>query len=442
MGLIAWYKLDGDALDSHKNDLHGAPANMTYENGLIGQDGRFNGTSGYIRINDVPAYLVARSYSISAWIKTDGAVTGNEIVAINNTTGTVNRALWRIVTGGVIDMYITDGFKGGGSAVVNDSVWHHVCYTFDYDANEIRAYVDGSVDRIYTSFTLAIDATDHMHIGMETDDPDTPSDWFDGWMNDIRIYDHVLSVKEVKELSRCLVVHYEYSLDRDQSGEVVPDSSDYGFHGTIDSGVQPTWAYDNSVPKGIGSYIFESPDKDVFTITPTFLNRTTDADFTAMAWFRVEVMPTGTTPIGIGMTPSVSGNGLFIYYNGTWGLWLWLNSASTLYRVMSLTDSTATGVYDGKWHHVAWAFKEPSTMEIYVDAVLVSGGANDASVGSGDFALPAGFSTLNIGAFDSASAGKVHQTDLRWYARYLQPKDIQEIYQASASIDNKGNLWC
>jgi hypothetical protein len=427
MALVAWYKLDGNALDSHKNDLHGDPANMTYENGLIGQAGRFNGTNGYIRINDVPQHLVGRSYSISAWIKTDGAVTGDEIVAINNATGSVNRALWRIVTGGVIDMFINDGFKGAGNVVVNDSMWHHVCYTFDYNTSEIRTYVDGSPDNAYTSLTLVIDATDYMHIGMETDDPDTPSDFFDGWINDVRIYDHILSAKEIKELSMAKVLHYEFNLNRSAASDVVSDSSGYGFDATLNSVSPPQWSSDTIV--NYGCYVFDGVNETTMRVSAADFPVIFTSALSVSFW----VLNSDTSKNAIichGNANFETANSYYVFYSGSTDKLRWSIDS------YSLNDYDFDMIQD-QWYHTVFTY-DGTDANIYIDGVFV----HSTQPGAGDINNVEGLTIGNFGSNFNAGTldGKI--ADFRLYNKVLSMRDIKDLYESRVSVDNKGNLWC
>ena len=101
-----------------------------------------------------------------------------------------------------------------GSTLLSTNTWYHVGFT--YDGSTIRLYVNGVLDgthsyssqKLYSepfgaymwSFNSATvgDRTPHANYCPQ------------GRINDIRVYDHVLSPKEIKELSKALVVHYTF----------------------------------------------------------------------------------------------------------------------------------------------------------------------------------------------------------------------------------------
>lgn len=82
--------------------------------------------------------------------------------------------------------------------VQNKEEWHHVCVTCDKEY--LRSYVDGKL--VSTVYALGGSLSGYGSIGSST---------YKGCMNDLRIYDHVLSALEVKELSKGLMLHYKLS---------------------------------------------------------------------------------------------------------------------------------------------------------------------------------------------------------------------------------------
>lgn len=78
-------------------------------------------------------------------------------------------------------------------------VWHHCALVLDYP-NGIYGYTDGVLVSSYTTDLQGGMLNGRWHLG-ETDN-------ISGAINDVRIYDHALSTREVKELSKGLVLHY------------------------------------------------------------------------------------------------------------------------------------------------------------------------------------------------------------------------------------------
>lgn len=99
-------------------------------------------------------------------------------------------------------------------------VWNHFCVTYNKDTKIATGYVNGTTN---SNWTITINGWSNyagrkVRIGRSRQGG--WEDTFPGWLNDVRIYDHCLSAKEVKELSRGLIAHYK--LDSHKIREAVP----------------------------------------------------------------------------------------------------------------------------------------------------------------------------------------------------------------------------
>lgn len=93
------------------------------------------------------------------------------------------------------------GSSGGyANFSLSKDIWTHL--VFIKDGGTVSTYKNGvlSATNTLTNFVDAY-ATGEFHIG--------DSNFYAAY-NDVRIYDHVLSQAEVKELSKALVVHYTF----------------------------------------------------------------------------------------------------------------------------------------------------------------------------------------------------------------------------------------
>lgn len=92
------------------------------------------------------------------------------------------------------------GISSGSQILIqNYEEWHHVGLT--YDGDNVYSYIDGKLK--YTDSGLGGYLIDRFWIG-ETGN-------IVGVMNDLRIYDNVLSKSEVKELSKGCLLHYSFN---------------------------------------------------------------------------------------------------------------------------------------------------------------------------------------------------------------------------------------
>ena len=76
--------------------------------------------------------------------------------------------------------------------------WYHLVGT--YDGSTARLYVNGAEDGANSFTSTGAANSNAVHIGARSDT--TGSDQFDGVIDDVRIYDHALSVDEIARLYR------------------------------------------------------------------------------------------------------------------------------------------------------------------------------------------------------------------------------------------------
>ena len=102
-----------------------------------------------------------------------------------------------------------------GNSILNSNTWYHIGYT--YDNGTIKLYVNGNLDGTYTGIINSI-VEDFIQIfgwafrsSSYTDNTVYGNYKVNGDINDVRIYDHCLSEKEIKDLAKGLCVHYKLS---------------------------------------------------------------------------------------------------------------------------------------------------------------------------------------------------------------------------------------
>ena len=93
-----------------------------------------------------------------------------------------------------------------GITLLQAETWYHVGYT--YDGTTIKLYVNGQLDKTYT-FVNQLCTNEKIVLFAWKANEATANYRLNGYLNDVRIYDHCLSAKEVEEISKGLVLHYK-----------------------------------------------------------------------------------------------------------------------------------------------------------------------------------------------------------------------------------------
>jgi len=157
---------------------------------------------GYARVvknvyGDIADELAASDMSCFTWIKANSSGSGNDmILGVSDSSGVTNRILFFINTSGYISVQNVSTPIVTGSTNLRDDQWHHVGFTYDHSAGDWELFVDGNSVDTDLSTTVTVANTDLFVVGQEWDTA-TPSDFFDGSIDDLRIYDGILNSGDI-----------------------------------------------------------------------------------------------------------------------------------------------------------------------------------------------------------------------------------------------------
>ena len=161
--LVSWWPAEGTGVDIRGGN-NGVPTNgATYAGGQLGSGFVLDGVDDYVRVAHSATLDPTGSFTIAAWIKTTPQPNLEEqIIASKWECGGAcpasATALYRfglaggspgILFGGVRRSQAAPGNNGQffvGNRVVADGQWHHVAFTRDVTAQELRLSVDGQLD--------------------------------------------------------------------------------------------------------------------------------------------------------------------------------------------------------------------------------------------------------------------------------------------------------
>jgi len=211
-GLIAKWVFSGNAADSSGNGYNGTVNNAvlaTDRCGNVNSSYYFDGigTGQYISVANTPALnLNNTDFTISAWIKSDIALANGVILSkrngpsLNNgyiyfIDGTTQKLGFAIAGGG-------PSSKNVRSAAVIDSIsWKHVLASYSNSTDSMKIYINGALDTVVGSVPSPTSTSSPFRIG---NDSYGQAYEFKGKIDDIRIFNRVLTFCDVDSLYRTL----------------------------------------------------------------------------------------------------------------------------------------------------------------------------------------------------------------------------------------------
>ena len=422
-GLIASYPLAGNANDTtgtnhcaiHRatptTDRFGTP-NGAYD---------FNGTSAYLGLSHNFDFSSMSGLTFSAWVKPHNG----GMIFHQGTGGEV----WMSVGRDVADfsVHLSDGSWYGGEVPVSipTNRFVNLCGVFK-KGQKVELWADG----VLVSTTNAPDLSllepafgyFQANIGVYQDAVHgfLPWSFYDGAIDDLRIYNRALSASDIQELqdvpppsdtNTALIASYTFSGNANDS---VGTNHGTAYHTTLlpDRFGKPNGAYKFN---GTSSYVALDQNFDFKTM----------GDLTFSAW----VNP---------------GNGGMIYYQGTGGeVWFSVGADVADFSV-HLEDGTWCGgevpvsLPTNRFFNLCGVFQKGNKVELWLDGSLVS------STNVPDLALyepTFGYFHANLGVLQSPRDGFLRWSffdgvidELRIYNRALSPADIHGLQDVPPTV--------
>ena len=203
--LIHHWKLDEDSGSTAHNSvgdvdaaLHGAPHWQPFD-GILDGALTFDGQNDYLTTPFVldPA---AGSFSVFVWIK--GTERGRAIISQDNSRGVSH--LWlgtNASNGGLITRLMHPTYSPLISEVViTDGQWHHVGLVYDLEKLHRYLYIDGVEVAADSEYVGGVEFNRGLYVGVG--EGMNPVTFWSGTMDDIRIYNNVLSADEIAALAQ------------------------------------------------------------------------------------------------------------------------------------------------------------------------------------------------------------------------------------------------
>ena len=418
MALIAHWPLNGNTEDYTGNGNHGTSTNITYSDGKIGLAGEFNGSNAYITTSN--QLTETMEFSFSAWVKTDSTTT--QTIVCSRTT--VGGGFSIFILGQKIRFDSGASWQWSTGYTVPLNQWVHITVTRSSSGRKL--FVNGSLVASTTAPGNMLTLGSIMSFGASQANGTGWGNYLSGNLNDLRIYNHVLSEKEIKELSKGLILHYPMDdphLFIENNSDVMRDISGYGNDLIIDGVNPPLFSNDSEV--NMGSFEFSQNEglyQDKIISIPT-------DQMTISLW----VKPKGSHTGGQGTIVTKNTSFYFFLNNDQKVRTYWANTKPvagyhTSNNSLPLNEwSMVSAVWDGE------------NMKIFIDGELDKSIEN-TTPGNDNPQFP-----ISIGYEYGSGPGSRFlnglMNDVRIYATALSDEDILELYRNRVSFDNKGNVF-
>ena len=165
----------------------------------------FDGASSFMSLSNLNKFFTGGSnnFSICFWLKHYGNNRRGVIFGNYGLSGASKAVNLEVTASNTLRFYwaANPDYSVG---VVAQNVWNH--YSIVYNGTSVKFYMNGDLiaDKAVTLSTIS--DTSLFYLGR---DSRTGATAFYGGISDFRIYDHALSVKEIRDLSVGLVAHYK-----------------------------------------------------------------------------------------------------------------------------------------------------------------------------------------------------------------------------------------
>jgi hypothetical protein len=210
--LVGWWRLDEGtgttAYDSSGNGNDGTIlGNPQWVAGKVGNALDFDGNGDYIDIGNDPIFDITKEITLSIWVNANDNGNGENNCWMGKGDNTY---AIKHQTGNYLEFFIYDGTWHSTNYSTNitslNGEWHHMAGT--YDGTELKFYLDGvlSANLVYSG-TIGT-SSDDVTIG---ENSQATGRYFDGMLDDARIYNEVLSQEDIQSVMMGAAYPYAYS---------------------------------------------------------------------------------------------------------------------------------------------------------------------------------------------------------------------------------------
>jgi hypothetical protein len=214
--LVAHYPFEGNAVDivnNNNGEVHGATLTTDKVNHANSAYAFVDTSKNYIDALNPSSLGISSAITIAAWVYIEEFRSTNFQVVQKNATG-INHAFAMPILGndGIyyggslqknkfgLELTLNGTFKSGmwSATSLLAGNWYHLAATYDHSTQTTKLYLNGQLDHTITGFSGTIQQNGNfLNIGRFGGEN---RDYFNGKLDDIRIYNEALSDSQIKSL--------------------------------------------------------------------------------------------------------------------------------------------------------------------------------------------------------------------------------------------------
>ncbi|WKZ24399.1 MAG: prepilin-type N-terminal cleavage/methylation domain-containing protein [Patescibacteria group bacterium] len=204
-GLVGWWDFENDVLDKSGQNNHGTLTGGTYAPGVIGQAISLNGTSDFVNLNNTFQNITgSQQLTFAAWARSNvtNYTTRGRVMSFSRAGASSAFVLSAFNSSATwFGSYTSNGTTftdANSSTAISAGNWFHLALT--QKGNTVKVYINGNLTNTLTNASAPlISGPLNTYIGAHNDGG-TPAQFFNGLIDDVRIYNRPLTDMEIQAL--------------------------------------------------------------------------------------------------------------------------------------------------------------------------------------------------------------------------------------------------
>ena len=362
--------------------------------------------------------------SISAWIRTNtSSVAGKRFPIFSTSNNIQHQILFEVYDVNrlrIVVIFDDNGFHYCNSAdnTILPNTWYFVTAQLNKVTRNMQVYINGVLINSTTYSNKPLQTTDRFFIGRRLDSS------FRGHICNLKVYNHVLSQKEIAEDYKSLMLHYK--LDKPITTQVF-DHSGFNRHIAV---IENTTTNSTTEKRVYGGSLANDGTKSLYgSLNLSELNGINEISVAV----RFRFVPQSNTQCYFS-SRTTQGSGVAI---------LKLIEIDRSFYIDIAGRRSFTLPYDlvtGTWYDLV-AVKSPTDVKLYINGILINSVSNTNSIsnmGQLYASISRSIADDKLALFNTIN-GNVQ--DIRFYAKALTQADVTELYQTRHMVDKSSNCY-